>query len=116
MIRVFCLGEPRLPNAQSDRTGRAPAPNAATGALFLAAAMLIATAADPTALADERRFTFVYEATTMPAGDADALAAALARVRDDPAYRAELEAGARAVARRYSWRRIARQTLDAYGG
>jgi hypothetical protein len=46
-------------------------PNAATRALFLAAAMLIPTAADPTALAGERRFTFVYEATTLPAGSAE---------------------------------------------
>ena len=68
MIRVFCLCEPHLPSTRSDRTGRSPLPNAATKAVFLGAAMLIATAAGPTALADDRRFTFVYEATTMPAG------------------------------------------------
>ncbi len=71
MIRVLCLCEPHLPNARSDRTRRPPVPNAATKAVFLGAAMLMATAAGPTALAGERRFTFVYEATTMPAGAAE---------------------------------------------
>lgn len=56
------------------------------------------------------------EVAFTPVRDPDALAAALVRVRDDPGHRATLESGARAVARRYSWRRIARQTLDAYGG
>ena len=68
MIRVFCLCEPHLASTRLNRAGRPPVSNAATGAVFLGAAMLMATAAGPTALADERRFTFVYEATTMSAG------------------------------------------------
>ena len=56
------------------------------------------------------------EVAFTPVRDPASLAAALVRVRDDPDYRATLEVGSRAVARRYSWRRIARQTLDAYGG
>ncbi len=56
------------------------------------------------------------EVAFTPVRDPVSLAAALLRVRDDPDYRSALEAGARAVARRYSWRRIARKTLDAYGG
>ena len=71
MIRVFCRYEPHLGSAPSDRMGRPPVPNAATRTFFLAAAMLMATAAGPTAFAGERRFTFVYEATTMPAGAAE---------------------------------------------
>jgi glycosyltransferase involved in cell wall biosynthesis len=51
-----------------------------------------------------------------PTNDSDALARALIRVRDDPAHRAKLTSGSRAVSRRYSWPCIARQTLDAYGG
>ncbi len=71
MICVFCRCEPLLRSAKSDRTRRPSLPNTATRALLLAAAMLIATAADPTALAGERRFTFVYEATTLPAGSVE---------------------------------------------
>lgn len=56
------------------------------------------------------------EVAFIAAGDARALALKLARVRNDSVYRAELESGARAVAQRYSWRRIARRTLDAYSG
>ncbi|MCY3784052.1 MAG: glycosyltransferase family 4 protein [Chloroflexi bacterium] len=56
------------------------------------------------------------EVAFTPVRDPESLAAALVRVRDDPEYRSTLEAGSQAVARRYSWRRIARQTLDAYGG
>ena len=56
------------------------------------------------------------EVAFTPVRDPQSLAAALVRVRDDPELRSTLEAGSRAVARRYSWRRIARQTLDAYGG
>jgi len=56
------------------------------------------------------------EVAFTPVRDPESLSAALVRVRDDPDYRSTLEAGSRAVARRYSWRRIARQTLDAYGG
>ncbi len=56
------------------------------------------------------------EVAFTPVRDPVSLAAALVRVREEPDFRCALEAGARAVARRYSWRRIARQTLDAYGG
>ncbi len=55
------------------------------------------------------------EVALVPPADANALAAALARVRDEPSYRDELIRGSRAVAHRYSWPRIARQTLEAYG-
>ena len=71
MIRVLCRCEAHLQSAKSDRTGRPPVPNTAMRTVFLAAAVLIATAAGPTAFAGERRFTFVYEATTLPAGDAE---------------------------------------------
>ncbi len=71
MIHLFCLCEPHLGSAQFERTRWPPMPNTATRTLFLAAATLMATAAGPTALAGERRFTFVYEATTMPAGHAE---------------------------------------------
>lgn len=47
MIHLFCLRQPHLRRAQSDRTGRLPVPNAATKALFLAAAMLIAVTDRP---------------------------------------------------------------------
>ena len=56
------------------------------------------------------------EVAFTPANDTDALAKALVRVRDDPAHRAKLESGSRAVSGRYSWPCIARQTLDAYDG
>ncbi len=55
------------------------------------------------------------EVIFVPPGDAALLAGALARVRSDEAGRRQLASGAQAVAQRYSWRRIARQTLDAYG-
>lgn len=71
MTRVSSLSQPHQGNAQPDQMGRPPVPNTATGTLFLAAAMLMATAAGPSALAGERPFTFVYEATTMPAGHAE---------------------------------------------
>lgn len=49
------------------------------------------------------------------AHDADATAAALARVASDHAFRAELVRRGRGNARRYSWARTARETLAVYG-
>ena len=66
MIRLSSLCQPHQGNAQPDQMG-----HTATGPLFIVAAMLMATAAGPSALAGERPFTFVYEATTMPAGHAE---------------------------------------------
>ncbi|MCS7178113.1 MAG: glycosyltransferase family 4 protein [Anaerolineae bacterium] len=47
----------------------------------------------------------------VPSRDADALAEAVLRLWRDPALRARLEAGARALATDFSWDRIARQTV-----
>ena len=50
-----------------------------------------------------------------PAGDAGALAAAIARGLDDPALRARVgAAGRRRVVDRWSWRRCAEMTVDQY--
>jgi len=50
-----------------------------------------------------------------PAGDAGALAAAIARGLDDAALRARVgEAGRRRVIDRWSWRRCAEMTVDQY--
>ena len=54
------------------------------------------------------------EVAYVPPGDAAAITSALVRIHDQPEYRRSLAAGARAVARRYSWRRIAERTLAAY--
>ena len=55
------------------------------------------------------------EVVLVPSGDSAALAGALVRIRDEPAHRDGLCQGSISVARRYSWRRIAKQTLMAYG-
>ena len=53
----------------------------------------------------------------VPAGDEAAMAAALARLRDDPDLRAELgENGRRAVEGTYNWERDAERLLDMYAG
>jgi glycosyltransferase involved in cell wall biosynthesis len=50
-----------------------------------------------------------------PAGDAGALAAAIARGLDDPALRARIgAAGRQRVVDRWSWRRCAEMTVDQY--
>ena len=49
-----------------------------------------------------------------PDGDGDALMRAVARVCDEPAVRERLSAAGRRHARRYSWRRTAELTWDAY--
>jgi MMP alpha-(1->4)-mannosyltransferase len=50
-----------------------------------------------------------------PAGDAGALAAAIARGLDDPALRARVgAAGRQRVVERWSWRRCAEMTVDQY--
>jgi glycosyltransferase involved in cell wall biosynthesis len=46
----------------------------------------------------------------------EALAAALTRVLDDPAFRRALIARGRARARCFDWGETARATLDAYAG
>lgn len=56
--------------------------------------------------ADESAFT--------PSGDAGALAAELAAIRDDPARRRQLAHGSQAIASRHTWFEIARRTLAAY--
>ncbi|MFP5362536.1 MAG: glycosyltransferase family 4 protein [Thermoleophilia bacterium] len=54
-------------------------------------------------------------ARTVPPGDRDALAAALAQLAGDPAQRAQLErAAARAAGERYSWDSVAERTLALY--
>ncbi len=50
---------------------RAPARSGGIGRMLVAAAVLAPIAAEPSAVADERRFTFVYEATTMPRGSVE---------------------------------------------
>jgi glycosyltransferase involved in cell wall biosynthesis len=50
----------------------------------------------------------------VPPDDATALAAALARLRDDVALRSRLAAGAQAVAARISWPALAEETLRIY--
>jgi D-inositol-3-phosphate glycosyltransferase len=53
----------------------------------------------------------------VPARDPDRLAAAVATLLADPGRRAVLgRAGARRARRRYGWDRIARSTLEVYGG
>jgi D-inositol-3-phosphate glycosyltransferase len=53
----------------------------------------------------------------VPARDPDQLAVAVAALLADPGRRAMLgRAGARRVRRRYGWDRIARSTLEVYGG
>jgi glycosyltransferase involved in cell wall biosynthesis len=53
----------------------------------------------------------------VPARDPDRLAGAVAALLADPARRAALgRAGARRARRRYGWDRIARSTLEVYGG
>ena len=53
----------------------------------------------------------------VPPGDADALAAAVRRVRDDPALARRLgEAGRRRLRERFSWRAIVQRWLDVYTG
>lgn len=54
------------------------------------------------------------EAAFVPAGDAAALAVALAEIRDRPARRRQLAQGSRAIAARHTWSEIARRTLAAY--
>jgi len=51
----------------------------------------------------------------VPPRDAGALAEAVRRVYRDPALRARLEAGARALSADFSWDRIARQTAAFLG-
>ena len=55
------------------------------------------------------------EVAYVPSGDADAIVSALIRIHDDREYWRSLGAGSRAIAMRYSWRRIAERTLAAYG-
>ena len=55
-------------------------------------------------------------ALLVPAGDAAALAAALARLADDPALRQRLSAGARALASQFMWPEIAAQHEALYTG
>jgi glycogen synthase len=50
-------------------------------------------------------------ALLVPPGDAAALAAAIARLLDDPRLRASLSSSARARARRFSWEHVARNHL-----
>jgi D-inositol-3-phosphate glycosyltransferase len=53
----------------------------------------------------------------VPARDPDRLAEAVTALLADPGRRAALgRAGARRVRRRYGWDRIARSTLEVYGG
>jgi len=53
----------------------------------------------------------------VPAGDADALAAAVRRVRDDPALARRLgEAGRRRLREQFSWQAIVQRWLDVYAG
>ena len=56
----------------------------------------------------------VEEVGFVAPGDSEALAAALAEVRDNPLRRRQLTQGAQAVAARHTWAAIARRTLDAY--
>ena len=56
------------------------------------------------------------ESAFVPSGDAAALAAELATIRDSPARRRKLAHGSRAVAARHTWTEIARRTLAAYDG
>ncbi len=50
-----------------------------------------------------------------PAGDAAALAGAIARLASDPALRARLSAGGAALAAQFSWEEIARRHEEVYG-
>ncbi len=52
-------------------TLRPPARRRRPGPVLVAAALPLLIAADPPAVGDERRFTFVYEATTLPRGSAE---------------------------------------------
>ena len=54
------------------------------------------------------------EAVLVAPGDAAALAAALAGIRDNPERRRRFARGSRAVAARHTWSQIARRTLAAY--
>ena len=50
-----------------------------------------------------------------PVGDADALAATLGELLDDPDRRAELAARARQVVAAYDWPVVAERVLEVYG-
>jgi len=53
----------------------------------------------------------------VPPGDADALAAAVRRVRDDPALARRLgEAGRRRLREQFSWQAIVQRWLNLYAG
>jgi len=53
----------------------------------------------------------------VPPGDADALAAAVRRVRDDPALARRLgEAGRRRLREQFSWHAIVQRWLNLYAG
>ena len=52
----------------------------------------------------------------VPPGDVDALAEALARLRDDPSLRRDLQTAGRERAQRYAWPAIARRQADFYAG
>jgi glycosyltransferase involved in cell wall biosynthesis len=62
----------------------------------------------PIVLEDRRHLILV------PPDDPAALAAAIARVADDPALRAQLASGAEAIARQITWPGIAARTLEIY--
>jgi glycosyltransferase involved in cell wall biosynthesis len=82
-----------------------------SGVLFTALAF-----ARPLVLSDVGGFPEVDAALHVPAGDASALADALARVIDDPAERERLSAAARqAAATTYAWEPIAERHLALYG-
>jgi 2-deoxystreptamine N-acetyl-D-glucosaminyltransferase/2-deoxystreptamine glucosyltransferase len=50
----------------------------------------------------------------VPPQDPQALGAAILRLADDVALRRRLQAGARALAAEFDWRRIAARTLEVY--
>jgi glycosyltransferase involved in cell wall biosynthesis len=52
----------------------------------------------------------------VPPDDADALAAALLRLADDPALRARLTEGTRTAAARIAWPALAAETREIYEG
>lgn len=54
------------------------------------------------------------DAVLTAAGDAESLAAGMARVRDDPRLVRRLKANGAATARRYSWKHTARRHLELY--
>ncbi len=60
-------------------------------------------------------FTHNHDAVGVPPGDADALAAAIRELADDPARRDRLDAAARRTAvERFARERLGPQVLDAY--